>query len=101
MTFKQVYGLAFGAISIAIVGCSSLEACQTSECAADAKIAAEVRGRLQAMPSLAGGNVSVEASHGIVYLYGAVDTNYERILADEAARGAGAKEVYNDTYVQN
>ena len=101
MTFKQICSLAFGATAMAIAGCSTLEACQTPECAADAKITADVRGHLHAMPSLAGGNVSVQTSHGIVYLYGVVDTNFERNLAEEAASRSGAKEVYNDISISN
>ena len=99
MKNKYVYGLTIGMLIAASVGCSSLQACQTAECQADAKITAEVRGRLNAMPSMANNNISVQTSHGVVYLYGAVDTKFEQNLVLTAAQGVGAKEVYDDTYV--
>ena len=101
MTMKHVLGLSFGVAFAAIAGCSSLQACQSPECASDAKITAEIRGRLHDIASLSPGSVTVQTLNGVVYLYGPVDSNVERVAALNAAQVPGVKEVYDDTYQRN
>jgi osmotically-inducible protein OsmY len=63
----------------------------------DAKITAEVRGLFGHYPVLEPPNlIDVQTLHRIVYLYGTVDTELQRELAESVAREAqGAVKVVN------
>ena len=91
--------ITFGILIVGIVGCSELEACQTSQCEADAKITAQVRDRIE-KSSAALGLINVGTEDGIVYLHGPVDTSVESSVIESLAHGPGVKEVVNDLYLR-
>jgi len=70
-------------------GCSALEQCGWRGCAGDAAITAEVRGLFEQHPALEPPNqLRVQTLNGVVYLYGLVDTDLERQLAESVAQEA-------------
>jgi osmotically-inducible protein OsmY len=88
------------ALSSALPACSTFLPCQTVDCAADAKISAEISNLLK-VTALESDSISVETEHGVAYLYGWVDTAYERNEAADLARASDAKSVVNDLSVMN
>lgn len=63
--------------------------CGFQGCAGDAQITAEVRTRFGQYPSLQAPNaIRVQTLDRVVYLYGLVDSDTERLLADSLAREA-------------
>jgi osmotically-inducible protein OsmY len=85
-------------LSTALPGCSVLHAyraCGLRGCADDAAVSAGVRELLQQHPALQPPNlIDVQTIDGVVYLYGLVDTDMQKRLAESvAAQARGAKRV--------
>jgi len=80
-----------------LFGCATLDRCGVSGCAGDAAITAEVRGLFGQHPALEPPNLlRVQTRNRVVYLYGLVDTDLERQLAESVAHAApGVAKVVN------
>ncbi len=78
-------------------GCAALERCGFGGCPGDAKITAEVRVLFERHPALEPPNLlQVQTLDRVVYLYGLVDTDLERQLAESVAHEApGVTNVVN------
>lgn len=94
--------IAFG-LALLLPGCVAYGPCGIRECGGDSATSAEVRQLLHQQPALGvGGSIDVRTYGGVVYLYGLVDTEMERSLAQSMAREAhGAVRVVNLLGVQN
>jgi osmotically-inducible protein OsmY len=67
-------------------GCAAFEKCGFAGCLGDAGITSQVHARFVLHPVLEPPNlISVQTLDGVVYLYGLVDTVFERELAAEVA----------------
>jgi osmotically-inducible protein OsmY len=84
-------------LTVALSGCAVYKKCGFEGCSGDAKIAADVRALFQQHPVLEPPNLlTVQTLDRVVYLYGLVDTDYERELAELVARQApGVAKVVN------
>lgn len=84
-------------VSAALGGCAAYEKCGFSGCPGDAKISADVETALQTHAELQPPNlIDVHTLGGVVYLYGLVDTDYQRQMAEIVARQtAGVSKVVN------
>jgi osmotically-inducible protein OsmY len=84
-------------LAVALSGCAAYRKCGFEGCAGDAKIAAEVRALFQQHPVLQPPNLlTVQTLNHVVYLYGLVDTDYEREIAELVALQApGVAKVVN------
>jgi osmotically-inducible protein OsmY len=82
---------------VALYGCATYKKCGFRGCPGDAKITAEVRALFQQHPILEPPNLlTVQTLDHVVYLYGLVDTDYEREIAESVALQApGAARVVN------
>lgn len=70
-------------VVLAVGGCAAYSKCGFRGCPGDAKMTAEVRAQLDRYPALNGVNsVRVNTIDKIVYLYGQVDTDMQRQLAE-------------------
>lgn len=80
-----------------LAGCAALEKCGFRGCPGDAAITADVRGLFEQHAALQPPNLlRVQTSNGVVYLYGLVDTDLERQIAESVAHEApGVKTVVN------
>jgi osmotically-inducible protein OsmY len=77
-------------LAAALSGCAVYQKCGFRGCPGDATLTAEVRTQLEQYPALEAPNtVRVQALDHVVYLYGQVDTDLERQLAESVARAAG------------
>jgi len=78
-------------------GCAAIDHCGLGGCPGDAKTTADVRALFEQHPALEPPNLlSVQTLDRVVYLYGLVDTDLERQLAESVAREApGVDEVVN------
>jgi osmotically-inducible protein OsmY len=76
-------------LTAALPACAAYRKCGFSGCAGDAKIAADVRTLIRQYPALEAPNsVRVQSMDHVVYLYGQVDTDLERSMAESVARAA-------------
>jgi osmotically-inducible protein OsmY len=67
--------------------CAVYKKCGFAGCPGDAQISAAVEARLHQHPAVEPPNViRVQTLDGVVYLYGVVDTELERYIAESAAR---------------
>lgn len=83
-------------------GCAVYQKCGRSGCPGDAELTAEVRALLSRYPTLAPDSVDVRTWDHVVYLYGLVNTEYERRLAESLAlEAAHARGVVNLLGVNN
>ena len=84
-------------VAIALSGCAVYSKCGLSGCPGDAQISAEVRALINEHPALEAPNsVRVQTLDQVVYLYGQVDTELQRALAESLAlQVAGVKRVVN------
>jgi osmotically-inducible protein OsmY len=101
---KRVRALSFVLILTgAVSGCASLEKCDSSGCAGDAKITADVQARLNQDTSLgAPDTIAVQTVNRVVYLNGEVDVGLEKRTAEsEAKQVPGVKQVVNNITVQH
>jgi osmotically-inducible protein OsmY len=82
---------------------NTYEKCGRTGCPGDAAITAHVRGLYREHPSIEAPNlIDVQTLDGVVYLYGAVDTDMQRQLAASVALEAtGVKRVVNAIGIEN
>jgi osmotically-inducible protein OsmY len=95
---KQFYSLAFALILTgALQGCAAYKKCGFGGCPGDAKITAEVDALFTQHPELEPPNlIYVQTVDQVVYLYGVLDTDFQRQMATVVALEApGAKRVVN------
>jgi len=92
----------FGALACAVIlacvsGCVAYRKCGFEGCPGDAQIAAAVRTLFERHPELEPPNLlSVQTLDHVVYLYGVVDTDFERQMAESVALQApGVTKVVN------
>jgi osmotically-inducible protein OsmY len=89
-------------LTAALTGCAAFGKCGTPECTADAKISDEVRTLLAQSPAFGANQISVQTTHGVVYLRGLVSTPYLIGEAGSIAEQApGVTEVRNLLYIDN
>jgi len=68
-------------------GCAVYRKCGFTGCPGDAQITAAVQARLREHPAVEPPNlIRVQTLDQVVYLYGVVDTELERYIAESAAR---------------
>jgi osmotically-inducible protein OsmY len=90
-------------LTAALSGCAVYNKCGFRGCPGDARLTAEVRAQLDQYPALEAPNtVRVQTLDRVVYLYGQVDTDLERQLAESVAReAAGGARVVNSIAISN
>jgi osmotically-inducible protein OsmY len=94
------------AISACVLSGCSLPAvyakCGLSGCAGDAQITANIRATLYKRADIFDGDITVQTLDRIVYLYGIVDTDPERIEVIAIARGVpGVADVVDSISIRN
>lgn len=84
-------------LTVAFSGCAAYRKCGFEGCPGDAKLTADVRALFQQHPILEPPNIlTVQTLDRVVYLYGLVDTDYEREMAELVALQApGVVKVVN------
>jgi osmotically-inducible protein OsmY len=84
-------------VVLAMPGCAAFKKCGFEGCPGDAKIAADVSAAFVQHAELQPPNlIDVAAVDGVVYLYGLVDTDYQRQMAEAVAhRVPGVTKVVN------
>jgi osmotically-inducible protein OsmY len=90
--------LPFAVLLTAVLsGCAAIRKCGFEGCPGDAKITADVKALFQQHPVLEPPNLlTVQTLDHVVYLYGLVDTDYEREIAEMVALQApGVARVVN------
>jgi osmotically-inducible protein OsmY len=95
---KRIGGLsAVVFIAAATAGCAAYEKCGFEGCPGDAQITAAVEARLHQHPAVGPPNlIRVQTFDHVVYLYGVLDTELERQIAEGAALEApGVARVVN------
>jgi len=97
-----------GTITFALIltgclsGCATYEACGFRGCAGDAEIRANIQASIDHNPALGPNLITVQTLDHVVYLYGLVDTDFERQLAESAALDTpGAARVVSSIAVNN
>lgn len=80
----------------ALPACSTFEACQSQACLTDQKISSEVEKQFAKRAEFLPNTVHVQTHDGVVYLYGFVDTQYEKAIATSVAKVQGVKDVRNE-----
>lgn len=80
----------------ALPACSAFEACQSQACLTDQKISSEVEKQFDKRAEFLPNTVHVQTHDGVVYLYGFVDTQYEKAIATSVAKVQGVKDVRNE-----
>lgn len=100
---KHLYALAIPLIVLGpLSGCATYARCGLSGCAGDAKITANVQALIDQHPELGPNVIDVQTLDHVVYLYGLVDTNLERQLAESAALNTpGVARVVNSIATNN
>jgi osmotically-inducible protein OsmY len=90
-------------LTAALPGCAVYSKCGLRGCPGDDTLTAEVRAQLDQYPALLAPNtVRVQALDRVVYLYGQVDTDLERQLAESVAvNAASGARVVNSIAVSN
>lgn len=81
---KPHNALTFAVVLITVSGCAAFQdyrKCAAGECPDDARIAIEVKSRLDQRPDLAA-DVHVQTLHSVVYLSGQVTTSMQRDSAE-------------------
>ena len=95
---KHLHLLAFVLILTgALQGCAAYEKCGFGGCPGDSEISAEVRALFTQHPELEPPNlIYVQTVDQVVYLYGVLDTDFQRQMATQVALEApGVKRVVN------
>lgn len=89
--------------AIALPGCAMYAKCGMAGCPGDAAITRAVQAKLDARPTLGlGHTISVQTWDHVVYLYGVVDTERERLSVESlAADTADVTRVVNLLGVNN
>jgi osmotically-inducible protein OsmY len=76
-------------VTAAVSGCATFNKCGFRGCPGDAGLTARVEAQIQQYPALEAPNsVRAQALDHVVYLYGLVDTDLERELAESVATAA-------------
>jgi osmotically-inducible protein OsmY len=76
-------------LAAALSGCATYSKCGFHGCPGDAGLTAKVEAQLEQYPALEAPNsVRAQALDHVVYLYGLVDTDLERELAESVATSA-------------
>jgi osmotically-inducible protein OsmY len=85
------------AIATVLPGCAAYQKCGIGGCPGDAKLAADVRTAFEAHPELEPPNLlQVQSVDRVVYLYGLVDTDFQRQMAEAVAhQTSGVTKVIN------
>ncbi len=94
----QTMGLAV-TLAAGVAACSSIsadDACRTATCQSDRQISAAVEARFAKRAEFLPNSIHVQTHDGVVYLYGFVDTRYEKAIATSIARVKGVKDVRNE-----
>ena len=76
-------------------------ACNGEQCEKDANISLAVKKQIDALPSLAMNQITVETVNGVVYLHGRVDNGLEERNAVQAAHVDGVKQIIDNISVIN
>jgi osmotically-inducible protein OsmY len=97
---KRLYALAFAfalTVSGALSACAAYEKCGFGGCPGDAQLAATVRAAFEEHAELEPPNLlTVQSVNHVVYLYGLVDTDFQRQMAESVAHQApGVTKVIN------
>jgi osmotically-inducible protein OsmY len=95
---SRLLALAFAIVLTGILpGCTTFRKCESSGCAGDADITAQVKALLAQNAALQPPNlIQVQTFDRVVYLNGLVDTDAERLMAQSVAREApGVSKVIN------
>jgi osmotically-inducible protein OsmY len=84
-------------VSAALGGCAAYEKCGFNGCPGDAQITAAVQAAFAEHAELQPPNLlTIQTVDGVVYLYGLVDTDYQRQVAEMVAHQApGVTKVIN------
>jgi osmotically-inducible protein OsmY len=83
-------------------GCAAYRACGFRGCADDATITARIRASFAQHPGFESNVIAVQTLDHVVYLYGPVDTDLQRQLAESVALDTpGAARVVNTIAVNN
>jgi osmotically-inducible protein OsmY len=84
-------------------GCAAYRSCGFRGCPGDAQITSKVQSQLEHYPALEAPNlVYVRTLDRVVYLYGQVDTDLERQLAESVAvEAAGGARVVDSIAISN
>lgn len=98
MSFNK---LALAATVFGAVMAGSAYAEAGSAAITDVVLANEVRHAISAHPALAADQIYVQAAGGVVYLYGAVDSQSESVMAEEITQAIhGVQKVVNSTAIE-
>ena len=101
LTYRHVLGaMVAAAFSTVLPACSSVDSCKSPNCMTDAKISANVEQQLNQNAEFRADNFWVQTHNGVVYLYGIVDTPYERQTAPSIIQVKGIKAVVNNLSTQ-
>lgn len=74
-------------LALGLSGCANLRPCTAAACADDKRISGDIRQRMKQYPAIEAPNiVRVNTIDHVVYLYGQVETEVQRSLAEEIAR---------------
>jgi osmotically-inducible protein OsmY len=86
-----------------LTGCATFNKCGLRGCPGDADVTAMVEAKLRQYPALQAPNsVRVRTLDHVVYLYGLVDTDLERQLAESVAiKAAGGARVVDSVTISN
>jgi osmotically-inducible protein OsmY len=98
MRRQPLFALAFALVlAAALSGCAAYRKCGFGGCPGDAEITARVRALFDQHPALEPPNLlDVQTLNHVVYLYGVVDTDMERQMAESVAHEAeGVAKVVN------
>jgi osmotically-inducible protein OsmY len=102
--FKPFYTLA-AACTLAgvLAGCADFRQCGSQSCASDAKLAADIKTKLNDMPELGPpGSIRVQTINHVAYLDGEVEGGLDKRNAEAAVRRIpGVAQVENDIDVQH
>ena len=97
--YPWVFALGIGAVAPAIEGCRTNQSVRGQ--ATDASITAAVKTKLIGDHDVKARNIDVNTDHGVVYLLGAVNSQYEKDQAERLARGCdGVRDVVNHLEVR-
>lgn len=100
---KQHYAITFAVIlTSCLAGCTAYKACGFRGCDGDAKITANIQTSIDQRPELGPNLVGVQTMDHVVYLYGLVDTYWQRQLAESVALDTpGTARVVNSIAINN
>ena len=107
MRTRNAGGFPLFALACTLLGtlcsCATYRKCGWQGCPGDAMISAQVEARLQSYPALQSPNsVRVQTLNRVVYLYGLVDTDLERDMAESVAiDAAGGARIVDSIVVNN